>query len=156
MTENEQLIHQFYSAFEKGDYKRMQSCYADNATFNDAAFNGLNGEQVRAMWEMLCKNGKGFKLSYSNIKHTETGATADWVATYTFSKTGRKVVNRVHAEFDIKNGKIVNHRDHFDFYTWAKQAFGVAGLLIGWTDFFKNKVRSTASENLAKFMNAES
>ncbi|REA59738.1 nuclear transport factor 2 family protein [Dyadobacter luteus] len=152
MTENEKLIDQFYSAFAKGDYKTMQSCYADNATFSDAAFVDLNSAEVKAMWEMLCKNGKDFQLSYSNVKDKENGASADWVATYTFSKTGNKVTNRIHADFKIVNGKIISHRDHFDFYTWAKQAFGTTGLLIGWTGFFKNKVRTTARENLAKFM----
>ena len=156
MTENEILIDRFYSAFKKGDYKTMQSCYADQATFSDAAFQGLDSDQAKAMWEMLCKNGKDFELSYSNVTDQAGGASADWVASYTFSKTGNKVVNRVHADFVIEDGKIVNHMDQFDFYAWAKQAFGITGLLIGWTDFFKTKVRKTAGENLARFMEKRS
>ncbi|HEV7380202.1 MAG TPA: nuclear transport factor 2 family protein [Dyadobacter sp.] len=152
MTDNEKLIDGFYSAFAKGDYRTMQSSYAGNATFSDAAFVDLDSDQVKAMWEMLCKNGKDFQLTYSNVKATPQGASADWIATYTFSKTGNKVTNHVHADFVIENGKIVSHRDQFDFYTWAKQAFGITGVLLGWTGFFKNKVQTTARENLDKFM----
>ena len=130
----------------------MQDCYAENAEFSDAAFVDLDGKQVRAMWEMLCKTGKDLKLTYGNVKGDATGGNAEWTAQYTFSRTGNKVTNNVTARFEIENGKIIRHTDHFDFYTWAKQAFGFSGLLMGWTPFFKKKVRAAAMENLDKFM----
>ena len=47
---------------------------------------------------MLCKNAKDFSLTFSNIQLLdEEYATCNWVATYTFSKTGRKVVNNIKA-----------------------------------------------------------
>ncbi|MCE7038874.1 nuclear transport factor 2 family protein [Dyadobacter sp. CY312] len=153
MTTNEQLIHQFYSAFQNKDFATMQACYADDATFTDAAFVDLNADQVRAMWEMLCKNGKDLKLTFGKIQSHQDIVNAEWTAVYLFSKTGKMVTNNVMAEFVIKNGLIVSHRDKFDFYTWAKQAFGFTGLLIGWTSFFQNKVQTTAKASLEKFMN---
>ena len=54
---NQQLITTFYSAFQKKDYKTMQNCYADNATFSDPVFVNLNATEVKAMWEMLCIRG---------------------------------------------------------------------------------------------------
>ena len=152
MTSNEQLITKFYSSFQNKDYKNMQDCYADHARFSDAVFTGLDAKQVRAMWEMLIKNGKDLKLTFGNVKGDMAGGNAEWTATYTFSRTGNKVTNNINARFEIKNGKIVKHTDSFPFYTWAKQAFGFTGLLIGWTPFFQNKVRTTAMESLAKFM----
>jgi len=152
MTANELLINHFYSAFQNKDYAAMQACYADDATFTDAAFGDLNAEQVRAMWEMLCKNGKELKLTFGNIRSDETVVSAEWTAVYLFSKTGKMVTNNVKAEFVIKDSLIVSHRDHFDFYNWAKQAFGLTGVLIGWTGFFKNKVQSTAKGSLQAFM----
>ena len=89
MKANEALITKFYSAFQKLDYATMQSCYNDGAIFNDPAFGILEGDEVRAMWEMLCKNAKDFKLSFSNIQLLdEEYATCNWVANYTFSRTG--------------------------------------------------------------------
>jgi len=151
-TINQQLIHTFYTAFAQKDYATMQQCYADNAVFNDEVFVNLNSAQVKAMWEMLCTRGKDLKLVHSGVSATESGANAYWEAAYTFTSTKRKVVNRIHAQFEIENGKIVRHTDRFNFYAWAKQAFGAVGVLLGLTSYFKNKVRKGAGESLKAFM----
>jgi len=149
---NAELINKFYTSFQKKDYAGMQECYADQAVFNDEAFKNLNSAEVKAMWEMLCKTGKELTLTFGNISESATGGSAEWTASYLFSRTGKTVVNNVHAQFKIENGRIILHTDHFDFYIWAKQAFGIAGLLIGWTPYFRNKVQSTARESLNQFM----
>lgn len=153
MDANEQLIHHFYTAFQNKDYKGMQACYADNAVFNDAVFKGLNAAQVRAMWQMLISKGQDMRIEFSHISaNNAQQVTAHWDAYYTFSSTGNKVVNRIDATFEIENGKIVKHTDHFDFYAWAKQALGISGLLLGWTGFLKHKIQNKAMQNLAHFM----
>ena len=52
----------------------------------------------------------------------------------------------------IKDGKIIRHIDHFDFYRWARQAFGIIGLLLGWTPFLKARVRKEALKNLKQYI----
>lgn len=152
MNENKQLITTFYTCFKNKDYKGMQDCYADNATFNDPVFKNLNAAQVKAMWQMLISTAKDFNIEFSNVSADDHSAKAHWDAYYTFSKTGNKVINRIDASFEIENGKIVKHTDDFNFYTWSKQALGTTGLLLGWTGFLKNKIQATAKENLEKFM----
>jgi ketosteroid isomerase-like protein len=152
MNANETTIDNFYSAFQKRDFKTMQACYADNATFSDAVFRNLDATKVRAMWEMLCRTGKGLTIEYKNVKADENTGEAEWIANYNFSATGNKVENRIKANFTFKDGKIVTHTDHFDFYRWAKQAMGTTGLLLGWTPYLKNQVRTKAADNLQKFM----
>jgi len=152
MTQNEELITAFYTAFQQKNVPAMQASYADNATFSDAVFKDLSAKEVRAMWAMLIAAGKDMQLEFSNVKGTAQGGSADWVATYTFSQTGKKVINRIHAEFVIENGKITKHTDNFNFYKWAKQSLGTTGLLLGWTSTVKNKVRETAGKNLANFI----
>ncbi len=154
MNTNEQLIHHFYICFKNKDFKGMQDCYADEATFNDAVFKDLNSKEVKAMWQMLITKGKDLRLEFSNISATENTADAHWDAYYTFSATGKKVVNRIDATFEIENGKIVKHNDHFSFYTWAKQALGLTGILLGWTSFLRKKVSAQAMKNLENFMSA--
>jgi ketosteroid isomerase-like protein len=154
MTTNKQLIHHFYTSFQNKDIKAMQDCYADNASFNDPVFTGLNAPQVRMMWAMLLKSGKDMRIEFQNIKETKSGATADWNAWYTFSATGNKVLNRIQASFVIENGKIVKHTDQFSFYKWAKQALGLTGLLFGWTGFLKNKISTAAKKKLETFISA--
>lgn len=152
MSENQKLIETFYTCFKNKDYKGMQACYGENAIFNDALFNNLNAKEVKSMWQMLLMSAKDLNIEFSNISSNGNFVYAHWDAYYTFSKTGNRVVNRVDATFEIENGEIVKHTDSFSFYTWAKQALGMPGLLLGWTDVMKNKIQTSAKENLDKFM----
>ncbi|HET9055513.1 MAG TPA: nuclear transport factor 2 family protein [Chitinophagaceae bacterium] len=152
MTTNEQLIHKFYTAFQQLDYKTMQDCYADEAVFSDPAFGTLNAAEIKAMWEMLCKQAKDFSLSFSNIHALDDEyCTCQWKASYTFSKTGRKVINHITAHIRIQNGKITEHTDNFDLWRWSRQALGLPGVLFGWTPMLQNKIRSLARNSLKNF-----
>lgn len=155
MNDNEKLIHHFYNSFQQKDYAEMQKCYADNAVFSDEAFQNLNSAQVKAMWKMLCLRGKDLELKFSNVTADEKKGSAEWIANYTFSKTGRKVENHIKANFEFENGKIVKHIDKFDFYKWISQALGFSGVLLGWTSFMQNKVRQTAMKSLHDFMETD-
>ena len=152
MTQNEELIRHFYTSFQNKEVKAMQDCYADSASFSDPVFTNLNAKQVRSMWAMLIKSGKDMQIEFKNISGNDTGGSAEWDAYYTFSATGNKVVNRVKASFIIENGKITKHIDNFDFHTWAKQALGFTGLVLGWTTFLRNKISTKAKGNLEAFM----
>lgn len=154
MHNNAQMIHRFYTCFQQKDYKGMQACYSDSAVFSDAVFTNLDAAQVKAMWEMLLRSSKDLALEFSSVTADEKSGSAKWIATYTFSRTGRKVVNVIHAEFVFENGCILRHTDHFDFYKWARQALGFTGLLLGWTPFLKHKIQATAKQNLEDFMKA--
>ncbi len=152
MSVNIDLINHFYSSFQQKDFKGMQACYAENATFSDEVFVNLNAAELCAMWEMLCKNGKDLRIDFEILQAEGDTVQASWTAHYTFSRTGNKVVNRIKASFVITDGKILQHRDYFSFYQWAKQALGISGLLLGWTNFMRNKVRTTARASLNAFM----
>ena len=155
MDTNEALINKFYSAFQQKDYRTMNSCYSDDIVFYDPAFELLRGNEAKSMWEMLCKNATNFSLTYGNItKLDDEYYTCDWVATYTFSKTGRKVVNSIKANMRFANGEIVEHSDAFSLHKWSSQALGFAGKLFGWNSFFQRKIKNQAKRNLLKFMQA--
>ena len=156
MSSNEELINNFYSAFQKLDAAGMNRNYSDDIVFFDPVFGLLKGDEVKYMWEMLCKAAQDFSLTYGNITALDDEyCTCDWVATYTFSKTGRKVVNRVKANMRFANGKIVEHSDAFSLHTWSKQAIGLAGVLFGWNSFFQRKIQNQAKRNLLKFIEAK-
>ena len=153
MNGNEQVIRRFYSAFQQLDYTTMQDSYTSDAVFSDPVFGLLQGNEVGAMWEMLCKNAKNFSLVFSGIELLdEEYATCHWVATYTFSKTGRQVVNKIKAHMRIIDGKITEHTDKFDLWKWSRQALGMPGILLGWSNFIQGKVHRTAKKSLEKFM----
>ena len=153
MTIREELINKFYSAFQRLDPVAMNSCYSRDIVFFDPVFGLLKGDAARSMWEMLCGNAKDFSLTYSNILHLdEEYSTCDWVASYTFSKTGRKVINTVKANMRFANGQIIEHSDAFSLHQWSKQALGMTGILLGWNTFFQRKLRNTANRSLVNFM----
>ncbi|MGN6291895.1 MAG: nuclear transport factor 2 family protein [Chitinophagaceae bacterium] len=154
MNNNQQVIERFYNAFQQLDYATMQDCYSDDIIFSDPVFGLLKGEEVKAMWEMLCKNARDFKLTYSNIELLdEEYATCRWTASYIFSKTGNKVENKIKAYMRFRDGKIIEHSDAFRLSTWLGQAMGWKGVLFGWTGFMKRAVQKNARKNLDAFMN---
>lgn len=154
MHPNEALIQRFYSAFQQRDAGAMGACYHPEAQFRDEAFDLPDCAQTRAMWSMLCKNGKDLELTFGDIRADDQRGTAHWEAFYTFSQTKRRVHNIIDAEFEFRDGLIYRHRDRFNFWRWSRQALGWSGLLLGWSGFLQNKVRERAMGNLQKFIQA--
>ena len=153
MSENENTITKFYTAFNNADSSKMCECYHFNVQFRDPAFGLLKGNDVCQMWKMLVERGKGdIKIEFSDIKATQNRGSARWIATYNFSKTNRKVVNEIQAHFQFQDGLIIKHTDDFDIWKWAKQAFGFTGFMLGWTGFMQKKIQQQALLSLKKYM----
>jgi ketosteroid isomerase-like protein len=152
MNINVQVVERFYTAFQNLDYQTMNDCYSEDILFSDPVFGLLRGDDVRAMWEMLCKNAKDLSLVFSDIETLDDEyTTCKWTATYTFSKTGNKVINNIKAFMKLKDGKITEHSDAFRLSTWIGQALGWKGVMFGWTGFMKRAVQKNARKNLEKF-----
>ena len=151
-------IEKFYTAFAKLDHATMQACYAPGATFRDEAFSLAGPAQIGGMWRMLCEATKAkgmadWKLEHSQVKSDGKTGSAHWDAHYLFSATGRKVLNRIDANFTFnEHGLIVEHVDRFDFHAWARQALGLPGLLLGWTPFLRKKVQHRAATQLQRYL----
>jgi hypothetical protein len=154
-------IESFYAAFAKLDHATMQACYAPTATFRDEAFNLAGPVQIGGMWRMLCEATKAkglahWKLDYGQIHSDGKTGRAHWDAHYLFSATGRLVLNRIDAKFTFdERGLIVEHVDSFDFHTWARQALGLPGLLLGWTPFLRKKVQARAAAQLQRYLGGQ-
>ncbi|MEO6404656.1 MAG: nuclear transport factor 2 family protein, partial [Ferruginibacter sp.] len=120
MDANTALVSNFYTAFQQLDHIRMNNCYSDDIVFSDPVFGLLKDGEVKKMWEMLCNNARDFSVEYGNIITDDNEYyTCNWTATYTFSKTGRKVINKVKAFMLIKDGKIIEHSDAFSLHRWS-------------------------------------
>jgi hypothetical protein len=148
---NTALIERFYAGLHAHDAAPMVAAYRDDATFSDPVFPTLDAAGVRAMWSMFCSPGTDLTVVASGIDCNDSEGRAHWDATYTFSATERKVLNRIDARFTFKDGLIQTHVDTFDFWRWSRQALGTPGLLLGWSPVVKNKVRAQAGKALRKF-----
>ncbi|MBX2844514.1 MAG: nuclear transport factor 2 family protein [Flammeovirgaceae bacterium] len=150
--ENKQLIEEFYSAFQQLDAERMAAFYHTNVQFEDPAFGKLEGEQVGNMWRMLIERSKGnLEINFHDVEANEASGKAKWEAKYLFSKTNRKVHNKINASFQFKDVKIYRHIDYFNFWKWSGMALGPVGYFLGFTPLVKNKVRKTSLHLLAKY-----
>jgi len=145
------LLVRFYDAFARRDGATMAACYAPDATFEDPAF-ALKGPWIGAMWKMLCERAQEFSLRYEILSVSGASARVKWIANYRFAKTGRLVENHIEADISVRDGLIVTHRDRFSFWRWAAQALGPMGMLLGWSQVLKAKVRATAMAGLKQFV----
>lgn len=153
MQSNAEIIHRFYSAFQQRDYAGMNACYSADIVFSDPAFGLLQGDEVKAMWQMLCTRAENFSLRFSEIELLDDAyATCNWTATYTFSATGRRVENHIKAFMKLKDGLIIEHSDAFSLSKWSAQAMGWKGRLFGWMGWFRRAVQKKARKNLKDFI----
>lgn len=152
MPANSQLITNFYKAFDKRDPQGMVACYHPEVVFRDPVFLTLTAREARAMWQMLVGRSQDIHVVVSNVEATDSTGRAHWDATYTFTSTGRKVLNRIDAAFEFKDGLIYRHTDTFDLWKWASQALGPRGQLLGWAPPVQNAIRKTARKGLDAYL----
>ncbi len=153
MNPNEKLIEIFYTSFQRLDAEAMTACYHPDIRFSDPVFQNLSGAEAGEMWKMLCSQAKNFEVTFADVQANEQMGKAHWEARYDFSATGRRVHNKIDAEFEFRDGKIIKHTDKFDFWKWSSQALGPVGFLLGWTPLLRKKVQKQARERLERFMN---
>jgi len=153
MSSPEEIIAtEFYSAFNQKNAAGMNEHYHQHLEFEDPAFGKLSYDQTCSIWQMLCESAKDLEIDFAILMASEGYVETNWTAKYTFSKTGRFVQNNIIAKMKIRDGKIIEHIDSFDLHTWAKQAMGFQGWLLGGTSFFKKKLHQQTGYQLAKYM----
>jgi ketosteroid isomerase-like protein len=131
MADNANLIRQLYGALNRHDGEAMAEMYDPEGRFHDPAFGELTGAEAGDMWRMLTERADD--LTVELAEHSAEGevGSARWIARYTFTRTGRPVVNDVRARFRFRDGRIAEHDDSFSFFGWARQALGPAGMVLG-------------------------
>lgn len=154
MHPNEELIETLYTSFQRLDAEAMARCYHADIRFSDPVFPVLSKAEVGAMWRMLCSQAKNFELTFADVQASDRMGKAHWEARYDFSATGRPVHNKIEAEFEFQDGKIIKHTDTFNFWKWSSMALGPVGFLLGWTPLLRKKVQKQARENLTRFMDS--
>ena len=145
------VAERFYEAFMVRDHYTMGLLYAEHATFSDPVFPLLNARGARTMWKMLLTRAEDLGIEVKILEDSPTHASVDWVAHYTFGATGRPVVNRVHTEMALSNGRIVRQVDSFSLWRWSRQALGAKGWLLGWTPVVRDRIRAQAANSLREY-----
>ncbi len=153
--QNIQLIRDFYSAFQQLDWETMATCYHADAVFSDPIFDSLDARATADMWRMLCAGAEAFELEFDRLWADDTHGSASWQAKYLYTAgkgaSTRQVNNKVFAEFQFADGKIIRHSDHFNLWRWSAQALGAPGVFLGWSGWFRRKLQHRAARALAAF-----
>ncbi|HEX2031585.1 MAG TPA: nuclear transport factor 2 family protein [Actinomycetota bacterium] len=145
MPEAAETIRSLYEALARRDGEAAAACYAPDATFRDAAFR-LSGADVGDMWRMLTERGKDLRIDYRLVGDD----AAEWTADYTFQ--GHPVHNVIHSTFEFDDaGRIKRQVDTFDFPTWARQALGWKGRLLGRFTLLQAAVQKGSAASLSRW-----
>ena len=148
---HETLIREFYARFAARDAEGMARCYHADVAFSDPVFPMLHGDEAGDMWRMLLGRATDLATTLDEASADADGGWARCTARYTFTRTGRPVVNRIRGMFTFRDGLIVRHYDSFPFWRWAAQALGPAGAALGWLPPLRWKVRKDAARALAAY-----
>ena len=149
MSDESSVIESFYGSFAAGDADGMERCYHPEVSFSDPAFPDLRGPEVMKMWRMLLDRADDLEIVLGEHSGGGGTGTAHWTARYTFSSTGRSVVNEIDASFRFSEGLISEHRDSFDFWKWSRMALGAPGFFLGWSPMLRKKVQAQSALLLA-------
>lgn len=153
MNPNETIINNFYDALSNSDIEKMKACYHQNIHFTDPVFGMLRGNDASDMWNMILDKSKGrFKIELVSVKANEHRGSAHWKATYNFGKKNKRIQNDIISRFYFRDGFILKHKDNFHFWQWSVQAFGIYGMLLGWTPIFKRGVQKRSKIKLNKYI----
>jgi len=151
--DHSEVIHNFYKAFSKGQAEEMVSNYHPDVIFEDPVFGVLKGQEAKSMWKMLLDRSKGnLNVSCSEVKVLGNCAEAYWEAIYPFGPEKRIVHNKIKAEFEFRDGKIIKHTDSFDLWKWSRMALGWKGILLGWSPLVQKKIKTHSQYLLKKYM----
>lgn len=153
MTDNEKIIHSFYTAWEAEDVEKMVSLYHPELKFEDPWYGKLNAERASNMWRMFNerRDRKGSNIKFISVFSDGKYVYGKWEAKYVLSLTGRPIHNKITGRFLIRDGKIMEHSDVADYWKWTRMAFGISGWLFGWTSFMRLKVQKIALDRLAVY-----
>lgn len=80
------------------------------------------------MWHMLLFNSKDLQVSFHDVLANDKIGSCYWEAAYTFSGSGRKVLNVITAAFEFRDGKyfviliiLISGNGHV--WHWARREF---------------------------------
>jgi len=130
---NALLIERLFAALNRHDHELIAECYADDARFQDIAYNLRTKHRIHNMWRMICEGKSNIQVKVEAVTADDRGGTSTIVDVYDFGRTdddpGKRVINRITSRFVFDAGRIAKQVDECDPRAWAEMAIGGR---VGW------------------------
>jgi ketosteroid isomerase-like protein len=144
-------IVRLYEALHRHDGAAAAACYTDDAVFEDPAFGRLEGGAVKSMWRMLSERSPDLQAELLDHGAEGDSGWARWAARYTFTQTGKPVINEIDSRFRFEGDLIAEQVDTFSLRRWGGQALGRRGSVLGTTPLLRYVVRRQARAGLEAY-----
>lgn len=152
MSNNKGIVEIFFKAFSEADYRQMSDCYADDIIYSDPVFGLMQGDDVRKMWQMICKGARNLSVQYSGIEELdEMYVTCLYKVSYYFELTQKHICYSAKAFMKIEEGKITEHSDGYRLSSFISNAYGIKGKLLSWSGYMKKSVQNRYRTLLQNF-----
>lgn len=121
----EAVMKKFYEAFTAQRPADFEGLYAPDVKFKDAVFEYSDRKGTMKMWRSILANPKNtFRFEFDRVEGDV--AYGRWVGDYKLG--GRPIRNELETRMVVRDGRIVEHTDDFDWGKWVKQALPGGGL----------------------------
>ena len=118
-TSAEQVVTDFLAAWERGNIDEIMSFFATDAVYHNIPVPAVHGAPaIREAFLGFAKLMDSIVIENLNVV-----AAGDVVFTERIDKFRSRSVSLdlpVAGVFEVRNGKIVAHRDYFDYQTWMR------------------------------------
>ena len=121
MADAHKIVLDMLAAWEKRDYDKIMSSFADDAVYHNIPVQPIEGKKAigeifRAFFELM---------DVSILEVVNSAANGNVVFTervdrFRFAKTGQRLDLPVNGVFEVRDGKIVAFRDYFDLASFEK------------------------------------
>lgn len=145
-------VHSFFQCLEGGDGAGAAAAYAADVQYWDPLLGSLSGPRALLRWPCFLKKAQGLDLFFCILSADEGVVQARYRLRYTDAGTGRRIDNDVHAEFTIRQDKIIRHRDSFSTWRFAAMQLGIRGRLLGFLPPLLHRLQREARADLEAFL----
>jgi limonene-1,2-epoxide hydrolase len=118
-SDPERVVLDFLDAWQRGDIEELMSFFADDAVYHNIPVPPVHGAAaIRAAFLGFADFMESIEIVNLNV-----AVRGDVVFTERIDKFRSKTVALdlpVAGVFEVRHGKIVAHRDYFDYGTWTK------------------------------------
>ena len=119
MSNAERVVLDFLAAWPRGDIEELMAFFAPDAVYHNIPVPPVRG--AAAIREAFL--GFARLMDSIEIENLHVAASGDVVFTERIDRFRNKTVTLdlpVAGVFEVRDGKIVAHRDYFDYQTWLR------------------------------------